>query len=130
MRILIIGAGVVGSNLAHSLKNGNDITNLARNKTYENLKNNWIIINHKLRKQTIDYFNIIDKLEKNDIYDVIFIVSRFTSLDDIIPIIENNCSKNIVLVGNNMSVEKYMNLKNKNVLFAFFMAAGKNMMVI
>ena len=24
-----------------------------------------------------------------------------------------------------MSVEKYMNIKNKNVLFAFFMAAGK-----
>ena len=125
MRILIIGAGVVGSNLAHSLKNGNDITILARNKTYENLKNNGLIINHKLGKQTIDYFNIIDKLEKNDIYDVIFIVSRFSSIDNIIPIIENNCSKNIVFVGNNMSVEKYMNLKNKNVLFAFFMAAGK-----
>lgn len=125
MRILIIGAGVVGSNLAHSLKNGNNITILARNKTYENLKNNWIIINHKLGKQTIDYFNIIDKLEKNDIYDVIFIVSRYSSLDNIIPIIENNGSKKIVFVGNNMSVEKYMNLKNKNVLFAFFMAAGK-----
>ena len=38
MKILIIGAGVLGSNLAHSLKNGNDITILARNKTYENLK--------------------------------------------------------------------------------------------
>ena len=125
MRILIIGAGVVGSNLAHSLKNGNDITILARNKTYDNLKNNGLIINHKLGKQTIDYFNVINKLEKNDIYDVIFIVSRFSSLDNIIPIIENNDSKNIVFVGNNMSVEKYMNLKNKNILFAFFMAAGK-----
>ena len=125
MRVLIIGAGVVGSNLAHSLKYGNDITILARNKTYDNLKNNGLIINHKLGKQTIDYFNVINKLEKNDIYDVIFIVSRFSSLDNIIPIIENNGSKNIVFVGNNISVEKYMSLKNKNVLFAFFMAAGK-----
>lgn len=80
MRILIIGAGVLGSNLAHSRKKGND---------------------------------------------VIFIVLRFSSLDSIIPIIENNKSKNIVFVGNNISVEKYMNLKNKNVLFSFFMAASK-----
>ena len=47
MRILIIGAGVLGSNLAHSIKKGNDVTILARNKTYENLKNNGLIIKHK-----------------------------------------------------------------------------------
>ena len=51
MRILIIGAGVLGSNLAHSIKKGNDITILARNKTYENLKNNGLIIKHKLGKK-------------------------------------------------------------------------------
>ena len=125
MKILIIGAGVLGSNLAHSIKKGNDVTILARNKTYENLKNNGLIIKHKLGKKTVDYFNVIEKLDENDIYDVIFIVSRFSSLDSIVPIIENNKSKNIVFVGNNMSVEKYMNIKDKNVLFAFFMAAGK-----
>lgn len=125
MKILIIGAGVLGSNLAHSIKKGNDVTILARNKTYENLKNNGLIIKHKLGKKTVDHFNVIEKLDENDIYDVIFIVSRFSSLDSIVPIIENNKSKNIVFVGNNMSVEKYMNIKDKNVLFAFFMAAGK-----
>ena len=125
MRLLIIGAGVLGSNLAHSIRKGNDVTILARNKTYENLKNNGLIIKHKLGKKTIDHFNVIEKLEGDDIYDCIFVVSRFSSLDSIIPIIENNKSKNIVFVGNNMSVEKYMNIKNKNVLFAFFMAAGK-----
>ena len=125
MRILVIGAAVLGSNLAHSIKKGNDVTILARNKTYENLKSNGLIIKHKLRSKTIDHFNVIEKLDKNDIYDVIFIVSRFSSLDSIVPIIENNKSKNIVFVGNNMSVEKYMNIKNKNVLFAFFMAVGK-----
>ena len=125
MRILIIGAGVLGSNLAHSIKKGNDVTILARGKTYENLKNNGLIIKHKFGRRTIDHFNIINKLDEDDIYDVIFIVSRFSSLDDIVPIIENNKSKNIVFVGNNISAEKYMNIKNKNVLFAFFMAAGK-----
>lgn len=125
MRILIIGAGVLGSNLAHSIKKGNDVTILARNKTYENLKNNGLIIKHKLGKRSVDHFNVIDKLEENDIYDVIFVVSRFSSLDSIVKIIEKNKSKNIVFVGNNMNAEKYMNIKDKNILFAFFMAAGK-----
>lgn len=125
MRILIIGAGVLGSNLAHSIKKGNDVTILARNKTYENLKNNGLIIKHKFGKKTVDHFNVIDKLDENDVYDCIFIVSRFSSLDSIVKIIENNKSKNIVFVGNNMNAEKYMNIKDKNVLFAFFMAAGK-----
>ena len=125
MRILIIGAGVLGSNLAHSIKKCNDVTILARNKTYENLKNNGLIIKHKLGKKSVDHFNVIDKLEENDIYDVIFVVSRFSSLDSIVKIIENNKSKNIVFVGNNMNAEKYMNIKDKNILFAFFMAAGK-----
>ena len=125
MRILIIGAGVLGSNLAHSIKKCNDVTILARNKTYENLKNNGLIIKHKLGKRSVDHFNVIDKLEENDIYDVIFVVSRFSSLDSIVKIIEKNKSKNIVFVGNNMNAEKYMNIKAKNILFAFFMAAGK-----
>lgn len=125
MKVLIIGAGVLGSNLAHSIKKGNDITILARNKTYENLKNNGLIIKHKFKGKTIDYFNVIDTLDENDIYDVIFVVMRFSSLDSIISTIEKNKSKNIVFVGNNITVEKYMNLKDKNVLFAFFMAAGK-----
>lgn len=125
MRILIIGAGVLGSNLAYSIKKCNDVTILARNKTYENLKNNGLIIKHKLGKKSVDHFNVIDKLEENDIYDVIFVVSRFSSLDSIVKIIEKNKSKNIVFVGNNMNAEKYMNIKDKNILFAFFMAAGK-----
>ena len=52
MRILVIGAAVLGSNLAHSIKKGNDVTILARNKTYENLKSNGLIIKHKLRSKT------------------------------------------------------------------------------
>ena len=125
MKILIIGAGVFGSNLAHSIKKGNDVTILARGKTYENLKNNGLIIKHKLGKRTVDHFNVINKLDEDDIYDVIFIVSRFYALDDIVAIVEKNKSKNVVFVGNNMSAEKYVNISNKNVLFAFFMAAGK-----
>lgn len=107
MKILIIGAGVLGSNLARSLKKGNDVTILAINKTFETIKKNGLIIKHKFGKKIVDYFNIIDKLDENDVYDVIFIVAKFSSLDSIVPMIENNKSKNKVFVGNNMTAEKY-----------------------
>lgn len=79
---------MLGSNLAHSIKKGNEVTILARNKTYENLKSNGPIIKHKLGKKTVDHFNVIENLNENDIYDCIFIVSRFSALDSIVPIIE------------------------------------------
>ena len=116
---------MLGSNLAHSMRKGNDITILARGITYQNLKNGGLVTKHKFGKKTIYYFTVIDKLQTDDIYDAIFVVSRFSSLDSIVPMIKRNKSKNIVFVGNNMTVEKYENLENKNVLFAFFSAAGK-----
>lgn len=125
MKILIIGAGVLGSNLAHFLKKGNDITILARNKTYDTIKSSGLVIKHKFGRKTVDNFNVIKELNKDDIYDAIFVVSRYSSLDSILPIIKNNDSKNIIFVGNNITAEKYSNIDNKNVLFAFYMAAGK-----
>lgn len=62
MKVLIIGTGVLGSNLAHSLKKRNDVTILAKNETYENLKNNGLIIKHKFKGKTIDHFKVIDMI--------------------------------------------------------------------
>ena len=51
---------MLGSNLAHSIKNGNDITILARNKTYDNLNKNELNIKRKFGRKTTDYFNVIN----------------------------------------------------------------------
>ena len=73
MRILIIGAGVLGSNLAHSMRKGNDITILARGITYQNLKNGGLVIKHKFGKKTIDYFTVIDSF-KQTIFMMLFLL--------------------------------------------------------
>lgn len=99
MRILIIGAGVLGSNLAHSIKKCNDVTILARNKTYENLKNNGLIIKHKLGKKSVDHFNVIDKLEENDIYDYYDFIKNSNREKD---------KKRISLVKNYINTKKIM----------------------
>lgn len=125
MKILVIGAGVLGSNLAHCLLKHNDVNLLARGKTYSSIKENGLIIKPKFSRRSIDHIKLIDKLESNDIYDAIFVTVRFSQLDSIIPLLMQNPSKNIVFVGNNINASKYSNLENKNVLFAFFSAAGK-----
>ena len=79
MRILIIGAGVLGSNLAHSMRKGNDITILARGITYQNLKNGGLVIKHKFGKKTIDYYTDIDNHQTDDMYDAIFLECRVSS---------------------------------------------------
>ena len=131
MKILIYGAGVLGCNLAHTLfesrfKSKDEITLLARGYWFDEIKNNGLTIKHRLKfKTTNDKINVINKLKENDFYDVIFVVMQFIQIESIIDILNKNVSKNIVLVGNNLDTDKFLNLlKNKNVLFGFFKAAG------
>lgn len=125
MRILVYGAGVLGSNLAHYLSKGNDVTILARGETYQNIQRNGLCIKHKFGGTTIDHFSFIDHLQSQDFYDVIFVVVRFSQMESILPILKTNTSKNIVFVGNNMNAEQYEHILDKNIFFAFFSAAGK-----
>lgn len=125
MKILIIGAGVLGGNLTHSLCKIHDLTILARNNTYNTIKEKGLIIQHKLGRKTIYHIKVIEQLNPEDIYDAIFVAVRYSQIDSILPTLISNQSKNIIFVGNNMTAEKYENLDNKNVLFAFFSAAGK-----
>ncbi len=131
MKILIYGAGVLGCNLAHTLfesrfKSKDEITLLARGYWFDEIKNNGLTIKHRLKfKTTNDKINVINKLKENDFYDVIFVVMQFIQIESIIDILNKNVSKNIVLVGNNLDTDKFLNLlKSKNVLFGFFKAAG------
>lgn len=127
MKILIYGAGVLGCNLAvNLLKTKHNITILARNEWADNLEENGLIIKSAFFPRKRKYrINIIRSLEENDYYDVIFVVLRYTQLDSIISNLNNNKSKNIVFVGNNLSCKKYEELLNeKNIMFAFYMAVG------
>ncbi|NRZ44230.1 ketopantoate reductase [Clostridium beijerinckii] len=50
MKILVYGAGVLGSYLAHVLiRGGNDVTLLARNERFKELKNNGLVIRHYIQ---------------------------------------------------------------------------------
>ncbi len=126
MRILVYGAGVLGSNLANNLfRGGKDVTLLARGQWAKQIRNHGLCIHHYFGRITLSRIPVIEKLETQDFYDVIFVVVRYTQLDSVISVLKTNVSKNIVFVGNNVRCEKYRKmLKEKNVMFAFALSAG------
>ena len=127
MRALIIGTGVIGSNLAADLfSSGRDVTLLARGEWAETLENNGLVIDPIFSPGKKTYrIPVIRELKEDDVFDVIFVVMRYTQLESVIPMLLANGSKNIVFVGNNLSPKELAEkLPGKNVLFGFSMAAG------
>lgn len=124
-RILIIGAGVLGSNLAHMLSKAHDVTLLVRENSKKYLKENGLIIKHRFKGKTVDYLSLITELSIDDIYDAVFVTLRYSQLDGIIPTLTNNKSKTIVFIGNNVEAKRFSDIPGKDVFFGFFSAAGK-----
>lgn len=133
MRVLVLGAGVLGSYLAHSLiKAGNDVTILARGKRFEQLNDNGLVIKHYFqRKTTVDLLDVISELKEDDLYDLIFVVMKYNQFPSIYSTLANSISENIVLVGNNanpkrMEVEiQKLSKSKKKIGFGFQTSAGK-----
>lgn len=133
MRILVYGAGVLGSYLAHTLIGvpDNEVTVLARGKRAQELKKDGIMIRHYFqRRDTHNPVKVITELAADDYYDLIFVVMQYGQFDAVLPILAANVSENIVLSGNNVkapAMEEYL-VKNsprpKKVAFGFQTGAG------
>jgi len=103
MKFLIYGAGVIGSIFAGKLySGGHDITMLARNKRFEELKKNGLKIKD-IEDNIIEQYNIkvIEKLELEDVYDFILVTLKFGQVEEILPLLSANKSKNIIFFINN-----------------------------
>ena len=127
MRILVFGAGVLGCNLANDLfRAGEDTALLARGAWAEEIQKNGLRIKNKLSpRMSISRISVVTGLEPEDVYDVIFVVVRYTQIETIIDTLRANGTKNIVFVGNNVrAAETAALLPDKNVMFAFMSAAG------
>lgn len=127
MRILVLGAGVLGCNLARDFyKAGKDVTLLARGDWGKSIKENGLKIKSQLSHITSTYrLNIIEELKTDDIYDIIFVCMRYTQLSSIVDLLNSNGSKNIVFVGNNTAAPSWAKLLgNKNIMFGFAVSAG------
>lgn len=127
MKILVLGAGVLGCNIANNFfRAGKDVTLLARGKWAEEIRNNGLRIKNKLSlRMSVSRIPVVTELAPDDIYDVIFVAVRYTQLETVVGVLNENGTKNIVFVGNNVRAEETAALlSEKNVMFAFTNAAG------
>lgn len=127
MKVLVYGAGVLGCNLARNMfRAGKDTVLLARGKWAEEIRENGLRIKDKFSpRMSVSRIPVVTQLIPDDVYDVIFVVVRYTQIETVVDILHSNRTKNIVFVGNNVrAAELAASLSEKNVMFAFTSAAG------
>ena len=132
MKVLVYGAGVIGSYLAHVLcAAGNDVTLLARGGWRETLERDGLTILHHLQKKTThDQPRIVGGLDSEP-YDLVFAVMQYQQMDSILDSLAQINSPLVVLVGNNMSaveMERTIQARTqtpKTVLFGFQGTGGR-----
>jgi 2-dehydropantoate 2-reductase len=127
MKILVYGAGVIGSIFAGKLaKNGYNITVLARGNRYKEIVENGIILNNSLNNKLENInVNVIETLNEADIYDYIIVPVQNNQIDGILPVLEKNKSQNIVFVVNNpLGYENWINSVGYDRILIGFPSAG------
>lgn len=123
-RLLIVGAGVVGSVYAlRFVESGFDVTMLARGKRFETLNRDGLQYNDKGVIKHISV-KVIDKLENNDIYDFIFVPVRYDQAESALTAIKNNKSKTIVTLTNTVGYEQWLEIVGERLLPGFPGAGG------
>lgn len=131
-KVLVFGAGVIGSYLAHVLcEAGNEVTVLAREKRVESLNQNGLVIRHHLqRKVTKDKVEAVTSVEGR-MFDAAFVVMPYHKLKMALPEIDKLQAKLLVLIGNDATpAEIRKHIKEnapsvRKILFGFQATAGK-----
>ncbi len=129
MKTLIFGAGPIGSVYAYLLhKAGKDVTVLARNKQFDFIKENGVVlVNEFTGKRGAAKVKVVDKLDEKDAYDLVVVAIRKNKIRSVLPVLSRNKNiKNILFMGNNaMGFDAYLeHLPKENVLFGFGRAGG------
>lgn len=119
-RILIFGAGVIGSAYAIKfIEAGIDVTMFARSDKFKALKENGLQYNEKGVVKTIKV-NVIDTLENDDVYDFIFVTVRYDQSESALSALKDNQSKNIVtMINNSFGFSSWQNIVGNRLLPAF-----------
>jgi 2-dehydropantoate 2-reductase len=128
-RILIIGAGVNGSICAAGLHDaGHNVTLLARGQRYADLQANGIIIEDQFKHtRMVTHVPLIAHLAPADYYDYVLVVVRKSQVFDLLPVLAQNVSPNVVFMVNNPSVPGvYVDAMGKErVMLGFVFGAGR-----
>ncbi|MBA7606030.1 hypothetical protein ES703_13168 [subsurface metagenome] len=104
MKILIYGAGVLGSFYAAQLhKGGHDVSILARGQRLSDLREHGIVLESATTgERTITRVNVVDNLAPEDAYDLVIVVMRKNQIVSVLPTLAaNQHTPNVLFMGNN-----------------------------
>jgi 2-dehydropantoate 2-reductase len=128
MKILIYGAGVVGSFFAAQLKNcGHDVSILARGNRLCDIQKHGIILEDALKGgQTSTYINVVETLEPEDAYDFVLVAMRKNNIQDILPVLAKNqkIPYVIFMVNNAAGPDEYRKALGPDRVLLSFSATG------
>ncbi|HUI00159.1 MAG TPA: 2-dehydropantoate 2-reductase N-terminal domain-containing protein [Nitrososphaerales archaeon] len=132
MRILIVGAGVIGSFNAARLKEaGQDVTLLARGQRLADLREHGVVLeDYKTGTRTTTQVPLVERLEPNDAYNLAVVIVRRNQIPSVLPMLaQNHLIPNVLFVGNNAAGEQDMieALGKPRVLVGFVNAGGERL---
>ncbi|WP_340033130.1 2-dehydropantoate 2-reductase N-terminal domain-containing protein [Paenibacillus sp. FSL E2-0202] len=119
-RILIFGAGVIGSMYAIKLiEAGFDVSLFAHSNRYTSLRENGLQYIEKGTVRSIQV-NVMDTLENDDVYDFIFVTVRYDRSEAALLALKDNQSKNIVtMISNSIGFSSWLDIVGDRLLPAF-----------
>lgn len=125
MRVLIYGAGVIGSIYAVYLsRSGCEVSVFARGRRLEELRENGLLYREgkRIRKATV---NILDNLESDDQYDYIFLTVRAGQVTHALEQLKDNISPTIMTMVNSLdSYDDWESICGKGRILPAFPGAG------
>jgi 2-dehydropantoate 2-reductase len=128
-KVLVIGAGVNGSAVALELfKAGVEVSLLARGSRYEELCAQGVVIENPFNgKRSQARVPVINALGADERYDYILVCVRKNQALELLPLLAQNVSPNIVFMGNNLAgADEFMRaLGRERVMMGAVFAAGR-----
>jgi 2-dehydropantoate 2-reductase len=129
MKILIYGAGVLGSLCAARLQSaGQEVWLLARGQRLEDLRQHGLVLENMVTDERSEMkMNVLETLSPDDAYDLIMVVVGKHQVPGVLTsLAANRCTPNILFVGNNVAgPDEYIRaLTQERVLLGFLTAGG------
>jgi 2-dehydropantoate 2-reductase len=127
MRILVFGAGVLGSLCAARLHDaGHDVTILARGDRLTSIRERGIVVRDEAAGLTsTSLVPVIDSLDPADRYDVAFVFVRREQRQAILPALAANATPTIVFMGNDATGGRDLReALGSRLVLGFAMAGG------
>ncbi|HSL45343.1 MAG TPA: 2-dehydropantoate 2-reductase N-terminal domain-containing protein [Anaerolineales bacterium] len=128
MKILIFGAGVLGSLYAARLQEaGHEVSILARGRRLQEIRGQGLVLEHALSGQYLVVpIRVIEKLNVYDQYDYIIVLVRNPQVREALALVEKNIEtlNILVMVNNVMGYQEWIDAVGRDRLMVGFPGAG------